>query len=128
MNKVIEIRKFLKTHLQNELTEFNALATFEEVPKSSAFPFVVYDIPDTSINELSLEVFTLEIDGWSQGKDTANLENIMHTIDVSLHKKTFMIQKLSLTFYRENRLSLTDDDPQIKRRKYIYQVRTYEGG
>jgi hypothetical protein len=44
-----------------------------------------------------------------------------------LNKKTVSIDGvITATFYRENRLSLIDDNPKIRRRKYIYQIKTHE--
>jgi len=68
------------------------------------------------------------VDAWdSTNGDTTIVEILIDSADKSLHRKTITVDEvLAVTFYRENRLTLTDDDPNIKRRKYTYQVRTFE--
>jgi hypothetical protein len=93
---------------------------------STPFPYIVYDLPN-SVDDGSMEQFVLDIDAWDNKTDTTTLETLIDSIDKELHRKTVMINGvLAVTFYRENRLSLIDDDPTIRRRKYIYQIRTHE--
>ncbi|MCI3922490.1 DUF3168 domain-containing protein [Paenibacillus sp. TRM 82003] len=88
------------------------------------YPYIVYDLPN-SVDDGTLENFDLDVDGWSISDDTNVIEDLMSKVDAALHRKSVVVGDLALTIYRENRLTLTDDDRRIKRRKYVYQVRTY---
>jgi hypothetical protein len=125
MIKVIEIRKVIKAALKS----IHLRVFFQDASDDAVFPYLVYDLPD-SIDDGSMEQFVLEVDGWDQilpGQDTEALETLMDSADKSLHRKTFSVNnELAMTFYRDNRLALIDDDKRIRRRKYIYQVRTFE--
>jgi hypothetical protein len=69
----------------------------------------------------------LDVDVWDDSTDTTALETLIDSIDAALHKKTLLIpDSVAFVMYRNNRLSLTDEDPRIRRRKYIYQARTYQ--
>jgi hypothetical protein len=121
MIKVIELRKAILSYLKGK----HPRVYFQDAPETATFPYLVYDLPNSS-DDGSLERFVMDIDGWDDSKDTTALETLMDSVDKELHRKSVMLQNMAVTFYRENRLSLTDDDPRIRRRKYIYQIRTHE--
>jgi hypothetical protein len=128
MNKIIEIRKAVNAFLKSK----HPRVYFEAAPKGAEYRYIVYDLPNSN-DDGSMEQFILEIDGWDApaNKDTLPIEELMSLIDEGiegvggLHRKTISIPGLSMTFYRENRISLRDDNELIRRRKYVYQVRTH---
>lgn len=122
MIKIIEMR----TALQTLLKTLHTRVFFNVAPDNAVFPYIVFDFPN-SIDSGALETFVVDIDCWDDDKDTTVLETLIDTIDQEIHKKTiFLNDKMGIKLYRENRLSLTDDDPRIRRRKYVYQARTYQ--
>ena len=123
MIKVIEIREIIQTALKS----VHSRVYYRTVPDTTVFPYLVYDLPN-STDDGTLEQFILDVDAWDDTNgDTTIVEILIDSADKSLHRKTITVgNNLAVTFYRENRLTLTDDDPNIKRRKYIYQVRTFE--
>lgn len=133
MSKVIALREFLKTYLKtihpNVVVDGKSKSRvfFQKASDNSPFPYLTWDMPNSS-DDGSMERFILDIDGWDNdnSKDTTAIETLMDSVDKGLHRKTVMLENVSATFYRENRLPLLDEDPQIQRRKYIYQVRTFE--
>ena len=124
MIKVIEIRKMIKTQLKT----IHPRVYYRTAPDTAVFPYLVYDLPN-STDDGTLEQFFLDVDAWDRPSngDTTIVEILIDSADKSLHRKTITVDdNLAVTFYRENRLALTDDDPNIKRRKYTYEVRTFE--
>ena len=123
MIKVIELRKIINTVLKS----IHPRIYYRSAPETAVFPYLVYDLPN-STDDGTLEQFVLDVDAWDTSSgDTTGLETLIDSADKSLHRKTITVDdNLAVTFYRETRLTLTDDDPNIKRRKYIYQVRTFE--
>ena len=123
MIKVIEIREIIQTALNS----VHPRVYYQTAPDTAVFPYLVYDLPN-STDDGTLEQFILDVDAWDMPSgDTTGLETLIDSADKSLHRKTITVDEvLAVTLYRENRLTLTDDDPNIKRRKYIYQVRTFE--
>jgi len=121
--KVIELRKMINTMLKS----IHPRIYYRSAPDTAVFPYLVYDLPN-STDDGTLEQFILDVDAWeSTNGDTTGLETLIDSADKSLHRKTITVDDvLAVTFYRENRLTLTDDDPNIKRRKYTYEVRTFE--
>lgn len=123
MNKMVELRKILQTYLKTKHTK----VYFQIAPDHATYPFVVYELPN-SIDDGAMENFVLDIDVWDDKSDTTALETLASNIDNGLHRLTVVSNGLGATFYRENRLSLTDDDSRLRRRRLIYQIRTHEGG
>jgi len=123
MIKVIEIRKIINIALKF----IHPRVYYRTAPDTAVFPYLVYDLPN-STDDGTLEQFVLDVDAWeSTNGDTTGLETLIDSADKSLHRKTITVGgDLAVTLYRENRLTLTDDDPNIKRRKYTYEVRTFE--
>jgi hypothetical protein len=132
MVKMIEIREVLKNLLKsvhpNVMVNGDSVPRvhYQDAPDKAVYPYLVYNLPN-STDDGTLENFVLDVDGWDNTTITTALETLMDAADKELHRKTVVVGNLSLTLYRENRLPLEDDDKRLRRRKYIYQVRTYEG-
>lgn len=135
MNKLIELRKMITAVLKAAHPDVvvdgasKSRVHFQVAPDDAEFPYVVYDLPN-SIDDGTMENFRLEVDGWDAPADgdTTALETLMDNIDQELHRAVKTMPGLSAVFYRDNRLALLDDDKRIRRRKYIYQARTFGGG
>ena len=105
---------------------YHARVFFHVAPQDAIYPYVVFDLPN-SIDSGTLENFVLDVDVWDDNLDTTELETLVATIDDELHKKIVLVDdKVGFTIYRDNRMTLADEDPRIKRRKYVYQVRSYQ--
>ncbi|MCR8635748.1 DUF3168 domain-containing protein [Paenibacillus radicis (ex Xue et al. 2023)] len=124
MSKVTELRKVI----QSQLKVIHPRVFYEITPDNTKFPYIVFELPN-SVDDGTMENFVLEVDGWDAptDADTMPLEQLMSNIDEALHKKVVTGEGLAFIFYRENRMSLPDDDKRIRRRKYVYQVRTFGG-
>lgn len=119
---MIEIRKVIESKLQAITTK----TYYQDADDDATYPYLVYDFPNSN-DDGTLERFDMDVDAWDDSTNTTALETLIDSADKALHRLTVVVGGLSMTIYRENRLSLEDDDPRLKRRKYIYQVRTYEG-
>jgi len=128
---MVKMIKFveLRTSIQTVLKAMHDRVFFQVAPVAPdnvVFPYIVFDLPN-SVDSGSLETFILDVDVWDVATDTTALETLIGTIDNALHQKSIMINDvMGFVIYRENRLTLVDDDPRIRRRKYIYQARTYQ--
>lgn len=121
---MIELRKALHEHLKTIHTR----VYFQQAPDTATFPYIVYNIPSLNDDGEDFQLVTLDIDGWDAPEtgDTTALETLMASVNTGMNKKTIVTEDFAVTFYLENKLSLTDDDPRIKRRKYVYQGRLFE--
>jgi hypothetical protein len=123
---MIELRKALHKHLKTIHTR----VYFQQAPDNAQFPYLVYNMPSLNDDGEGHQLITLDIDGWDAPEtgDTTALETLMASVNTGMNKKTIVTEDFAATFYLENKLSLTDDDPRIKRRKYVYQGRLFERG
>lgn len=128
MIKMLEIRKAIITLIKQATPN----VFYQDAPskvESNSYPFITVDISN-SIDDGTLERFVMDIDGWGADKNTTGLETMMHEVDLKLHRKTVYLTnvtgQISVTIYRENRLTFDESDSRIFRRRYIYQIRTHE--
>jgi hypothetical protein len=108
------------------LKDIHPRVYFQSAPKAAKYPYLVMDFTNVLDDGEDFRVIDLDVDGWDYSDDTTNLETLMETINQSMNKKSVTLDNLVVTFYLERILFLTDDDPLIKRRKYMYQVRAFK--
>jgi hypothetical protein len=124
---MIEVRKALIPFLKT----LHPRVYYQIAPENAIYPYIVYDIPSIFCDGEGGEVVVLDIDGWDSNDtgDTTIIETLMATINgklddegnpTGLDKKTLITSEIAVTYFIENKLSLTDEDKKIKRRKYIY--------
>ncbi len=129
MQKMLEIRKAIKAILVAGGIESQYIH-YQRTNEDAATPYVIVDISN-SIDDGTLERFLMDIDGIDNQYDTVRLEELMDKADKSLHRKTIVVtqgsNELSLTIYRENRMTFENEpEKRLFRRRYIYQLRTHE--
>ncbi|MFY9421857.1 MAG: hypothetical protein WAP91_02460 [Bacilli bacterium] len=118
---MIQIRKILQNHLQNLCPRFY----FQVAPDDAQPPYVTYDITAIPDDGEGLQVASIDIDGWDivDDNDTTKLEDLMYAINVQTDKKTLRTDGMAMTLYLDRKMALTDTDPRVKRRRYVYQAR-----
>lgn len=121
---MIEIRKVISTYLKT----LHPRVYFQQATSEAIYPYIVYNIPTIYCDGEGGEIVTLDIDGWDSNDtgDTTVIENLMLTIN-TLDKKVLATDNVSVVFYLENKLALTDTDKTIKRRKYTFSGRVMRG-
>jgi hypothetical protein len=120
----------------NAITEINkaiisALSAYkvynESAPDDAVYPFITFEVTNTTLDAESTEIVYLDIDGWdnyTEANNTTRLETIMSGIASILQNKIVSIDGLSFSFFLESRKTIKDTDLNIRRRKQQYQVRT----
>lgn len=128
---MIDLRTVIKSYLKS----IHPRVYFQSAPDNAVYPYIVYDIPNYSDDGETQSLIVVDIDGWDRPNngDSTVLENLMTSINgdgdlktpSGLNKKTLTTDKIVVSFYLDNKLPLTDKDPLILRRKYIYQARLF---
>lgn len=119
--------KNLRKLLHPFLKSIHPRIYFQIAPDSAEFPYLVYDFTQIVNDGEEFETVALDVDGWDMpvGGDTTAIENLMDEVNQALNKKTLTAEELAVTFYLDRKIPLRDDNPAIKRRKYIYEARLF---
>ena len=117
------LRKLLHPYLKS----IHPRVYFQDAPDDAQFPYLTYDFTQITNDGEEFETVALDVDGWDMpaGGDTTALEILMQTVNDALNKKTLTAEGLAVTFYLDRKIPLRDDNPAIKRRKYIYEARLF---
>lgn len=118
---MINLRKLLHSYLK----KIHPRVYYRKAPKDAKFPYLVWDITQMTPDGEGFEPATIDVDGWDMNDDTTALETLMDNVNSALDKKTLSNDKLSVTFYLDRKLPLGDDNPDIQRRKYVYEARLF---
>lgn len=117
---------YLRKALKSILEEYHSSVSFQDSPKDISFPYVVYTFPNSFTNG-DQEIFVMDVDIWDNKEDTTALETLSSEIWKGLNRFYYIDEHIQFVIYRSNRLfDLEDDNPIIKRRKLIFEVRYYE--
>lgn len=119
--------KYLRELIHPFLKSIHPRVYFQVAPENAQFPYLVYDFTQITNDGEEFETVALDVDGWdipAKG-DTTELETLMQTVNDVLNKKTLTTEGLAVTFYLDRKIPLVDDNPGIKRRKYIYEARLF---
>jgi len=122
--------KNLRKLLYPFLKSIHPRVYFQVAPEDAEFPYLVYDFTQITNDGEGFETVAVDVDGWDMpaGGDTTALETLMQTVNDALNKKTLTAEGLAVTFYLDRKIPLVDDNPGIKRRKYIYEARLFGRG
>lgn len=117
------LRKLLHPYLKS----IHPRVYFQDAPDDAQFPYLTYDFTQITNDGEEFETVALDVDGWDMpaGGDTTALENLMESVNDALNKKTLTADGLTVTFYLDRKIPLTDDNKDIRRRKYIYEARLF---
>lgn len=123
---MLSIMKYLTT----ELKKLSPRVYNEYATSNAIFPYVVFNIRTSNILETNREDVILEIDIWDIQKDgydaIVNVELLTDKIDKFLKDNRHNDENQVLIFSKIGRLSLPDENTNIKRRQLRYVVRYYD--
>lgn len=117
--------KNLRKLLYPQLRGIHPRVYFQVAPDNAQFPYLVYDFTQITNDGEEFETVAVDVDGWDMTDDTTTLETLMQSVNDALNKKTLTAEGLAVTFYLDRKIPLVDDNPGIKRRKYIYEARLF---
>ncbi|CAK7001957.1 hypothetical protein [Tissierella sp.] len=128
MNKLrTQLNKILKSIHPNAIVQGKSKSRvhFQFPTDETPFPYIVYDLPQSYFED-DLEVFNLDVDIWDNKTDTTEIETLSQAIWNELNRYHFINNDMQFTIYRQSRLTIEDDDPRIRRRTLIFQLRYYD--
>lgn len=118
----------LRTALTTKLKTIHPRIYFQTAPKDAAFPYFVFDFPGISDDGEYEELCVVDVDGWDANADTTALESLMSAVNAALNKSTLTAANMVVALFLDRKIPLLDDDPRIRRRKYVYQARLFRRG
>ena len=113
--------------IRTELLNYHARVYFVNAPADPTFPHVTFSFPASYVDN-DQTIFNLDVDVWGNTLDTTAIDTLSRDIWNALHRLSHIDEHQQFTIYRMNRMILDDDDPQIQRRKMIFQLRHIDRG
>lgn len=120
---MIELRKALNAQLKT----VHPRVYFQVAPELADFPYLTFEFITTDDGE-GQELAIIDVDGWDINPDTTTLETLMTALNTAINKRVISSGNMTATLFLDRKIPLIDDDPLIKRRKYIYQARMHKKG
>lgn len=120
-SKTIELRKVVKS-LLNEVSN-NVF--YEEASSKATFPYLVYEFETVNLNNYPRDDIFMTVDVWDKAEDTIIVETLADNIEKALNFTNNPTKYVLPTFYLESRMSLRDDDKQIRRRQLKFTIQNY---
>lgn len=115
----------LRTALREIIKQYHPRVYYQNAPSTAHYPYIVYNLPNSFDNEQQ-EVFNLDIDLWNLGAGTTELETLANNLWKVFNNYYHIDPNMQFSIHRANRLSLEDDNPDIKRRKLIFELRYFD--
>lgn len=122
-----ELNKILKSIHPNITVDGKSKSRvyFEDAPDTVPFPYIVYNLPQSFTID-DQENFNLDIDVWDNNEITTALETLSQSIWDELNRYYHIDENMQFTTYRINRMTIQDDDPRIRRRTLMFNIRYYD--
>lgn len=115
----------LRTELTKQLKILHPRVYFMEAPSSAQYPYIIFDLPNSFSNE-DQDIFVFDVDIWDKTDDTTDLETLADKVWENLNNTKIFNDYMQVSIYKDKRLTIRDDDPQIKRRKLIFELRYFK--
>ena len=121
MSKTIELRKVVKSLLE----KVNTNVYYEEASAKAIYPYIVYEFSTINLNNFPRDDIFLTVDVWDRNIDTVRVETLADDIEKVLNNINNPTISVLPTFYLENRMSIRDEDKQIRRRQLKFIIQNY---
>lgn len=119
----------LLTFIYDQIAAIYPKTYFGKVPQDTLYPYVVFHTP--SVGEVEVREDTvLEVDIWTNNGDIVELETITDNVDLKINRLLHLDANFQCKIYRDTpyRLTITDEDPIIDRRRLRYNIKLYRRG
>lgn len=127
---ILELKKQIQLFLKTKADR----VYFRKANEKTAFPYVVFNFPDSDADFFEREDIILEVDIWDKSNITTTIDTLTGSIDgdgdikspTGLNRKSINIDShLRAKIYRINRYTIDDEEKKIERRQLRYKVKAY---
>lgn len=124
MSKTIELRKLIVKLLK----DVNKSVFYENANDKAKYPYIVYNLDNMNTVNYPRNDIILTIDVWDRSNSTVTVETLTDNIEDVLNMLNKPSKNLFPTFYLEDRMSIDDEDPLIRRRQLKFKIESYYMG
>lgn len=121
MSRTNDLKKLIQTKLKTLTTN----VFFEQATDNAIYPHIVFSFREISLNDLSRQDYTLDIDVWDKGTSTTAIDNLADSVEDLFHTENLPQKNVLPTFYKIDRKSVDDPDKSIKHRLVRFQIQNY---
>ncbi|MCX0363210.1 hypothetical protein LI063_03400 [Clostridium perfringens] len=121
MSKTIELRKLIVKLLK----DVNKSVFYENANDKAKYPYIVYNLDNINTVNYPRNDIILTINVWDRSNSTVTVETLTDNIEDVLNMLNKPSKNLFPTFYLEDRMSIDDEDPLIRRRQLKFKIENY---
>lgn len=115
----------LKIAVKGLLKTQAARVSYGVGPKKKLYPYVVFELSELGCSD-GKTTYQLEVNAVDFGDDTKPVDDLSDNIQKKLHKEYFINSDIQFAVYRGARQPVTEDNPEIIRRRMLFEVHLHE--
>lgn len=117
--------KNVRKIIQSKLSELGRPVSFRDIPDSSQFPYIVYDLRRlTADSETESGQYVFEVNVWGRATST-EVSDILDGVESIFHRFQWIDENCEITVYPGQRQFVDDEDKIIKRIREQFEMHCF---
>ena len=115
----------LKTEVKSLLKTQAVRVSYGSAPKKKEYPYVVFELSELGFSD-GKTTYQLEVNAVDSGDVSKPVDDLSDNIQKKLHGTCLLNEDIQFVVYRGARQSVTEDNPDLIRRRMLFEVHLHE--
>lgn len=122
MSKTNDLRKLVQTKLKTVCTH----VYYEIASDDAMYPHCVFYFSSIDLGDLNRNDLIMNVDVWDKSTSANVIENLCDDIEALFNAENLPQNTILPTFFKVNRIPVTDEDKKIRHRLLKFNIQNYE--